>query len=158
LKLKPSPRARVMRLKVDSRTGEVTLTYPRRIAQRKALAWAAEQRAWIEARLRELPDKMPIRPGSTLSVEGVPHRIDWQESRSRTVRVEQDRIVVGGPLETLEARLLRWLKAHALKVLERETLEYAGKAGVTVSKVGVGDPVSRWGAALPPGRSATAGA
>ena len=134
-----------MRLKVDSRTGEVTLTYPRRIAQRKALAWAAEQRAWIEARLRELPDKMPIGPGSTLSLEGFPHRIDWQESRSRTVRVEQDRIVVGGPLATLEARLLRWLKAHALNVLERETLEYAGKAGVTVSKVGVGDPVSRWG-------------
>ena len=40
---------------------------------------------------------------------------------------------------------MRWLKRHALDVLSRETAEYAAKAGVAVTRVGVGDPTSRWG-------------
>ena len=55
------------------------------------------------------------------------------------------RIVVGGPADRVEARLLRWLKAEALRLLEAETRDYAARAGVVVPRVGVGDPVSRWG-------------
>jgi predicted metal-dependent hydrolase len=35
--------------------------------------------------------------------------------------------------------LLRWLKAHALDILDRETREFCVKAGVKASRVGVGD-------------------
>jgi predicted metal-dependent hydrolase len=143
--LKPSPRARVMRLRVDSRSGAVTLTYPRRVSQRKVIEWAAKQRVWIEAALAKVPAEVPIAPGGELPVEGVPHRIDWELARSRVVKIENGAILVGGPLETLEARLFRWLKQRAFTVLELETREFAAKAGVTVSRVGVGDPKSRWG-------------
>ena len=40
--------------------------------------------------------------------------------------------------------MLRWLRAHAAQLLERETRE-CRQADVQVSRVGVGDPVSRWG-------------
>lgn len=40
---------------------------------------------------------------------------------------------------------MRWLKAHARDLLGRETAEFAAKAGVAVARVGIGDPVSRWG-------------
>jgi len=53
--------------------------------------------------------------------------------------------MAGGPAEGLDRRVLRWLKGHALDLLSRETAEFAALAGVKVSKVGVGDPVSRWG-------------
>ena len=40
---------------------------------------------------------------------------------------------------------MRRLKAQALETLDRETRELAAKAGVPCVRVGIGDPVSRWG-------------
>jgi predicted metal-dependent hydrolase len=145
LTLKPSAQARTMRLRVDPRTGGVVLTFPRRLSQRRALAWAASQQAWIEAAIARIPPRVPLEPGQKLPLHGVPHLIDWRAERPRTVRVEPERIVIGGPAEMVEARLLRWLKRHALEVLTAETREFAEKAGVTIERVGVGDPRSRWG-------------
>jgi predicted metal-dependent hydrolase len=145
LKVNVSPRARVMRLRIDRRTGDVVLTVPRRVSQRKALEWAAGHRAWIEAQLATIGSGHPLVPGSEIPLFGVPHAVDWEPSRPRTPRVEGGRILVGGPMEGLEARLTRWLGRTALQVLEAETREFAAKAGVTVARVGVGDPVSRWG-------------
>jgi len=145
LKLTVSPRARVMRLRVDRRTGDVVLTVPRRVSQRKALEWAAEHRPWVEAQLAAIGAREPLAAGSEIPLFGLPHRVEWDPARSRTPRVEGTSILVGGPAEGLEARLIRWLARTALEVLEAETLEFAAKAGVSVARVGVGDPVSRWG-------------
>ena len=145
LTLKPSPRARVMRLRVDARTGAVILTYPRRVSERKALQWASKQREWIETALANVPASMPIVAGAELPLYGIAHLVDWSVDRPRAVRVEDCRILVGGPVEGLEQRVLRWLKQHARAVLDAETREFAAKAGVAVTRVGIGDPVSRWG-------------
>jgi predicted metal-dependent hydrolase len=59
--------------------------------------------------------------------------------------LEGDRVEVGGPVESLETRLLRWLKEEARTLLSSETIEFASLAGVPVGRVGIGDPVSRWG-------------
>lgn len=145
LTVRPSARARVMRLRVDPRTGAVVLTVPPRVSRKRALAWAAEQRAWIEAQLAAIRPPQDIGPGAEIPLYGIPHVIDWSPERPRTPIAEEGRIVIGGPLDTLQARILRWLQRQALDVLSRETSEFAGKAGVTVSRVGVGDPLSRWG-------------
>ncbi|MGS1016043.1 M48 family metallopeptidase [Allosphingosinicella humi] len=145
LTIRSSARAKVMRLRVDPRTGTVVLTVPRRVGRREALKWAAGQRAWIEAALAEIPPVRPLGSGDVIPLYGLPHVIDWSPALSRLVRLEEGRIAVGGPLESLEARLLRWLKRHAAELLERETRHYAAKASVAVARVGVGDPVSRWG-------------
>jgi predicted metal-dependent hydrolase len=145
LTLKTSARAKVMRLRVDPRTGAVILTVPRRVSQRRALQWAAGHRDWIEKTLSAIPAPLALGHGSEIPLEGVPHAVDWRPDRSRIARVEDGRILVGGPEETLVPRLQRWLRRQALDVLTRETHEYAAKAGVTVSRVGVGDTVSRWG-------------
>lgn len=145
LTLRPSLRARNMRLRVDARTGSVILTIPRRVSQRRALEWAAGHKAWIEAALAKVPERVALVPGAALPLYGVPHVIDWSAVRSRVVRIEESRIVAGGPVETLEPRLLRWLKQHARTILEAETREFADKAGVGVTRVGIGDPSSRWG-------------
>jgi predicted metal-dependent hydrolase len=134
-----------MRLRVDPRTGAVVLTLPPRVSRKRALAWAADQRAWIEAALAEIEPAEGIEPAGEVLLYGLSHRIDWSPERARTPKLEHERILVGGPIETLPARLVRWMKRHALDVLSRETEEYAAKAGVTVSRVAVGDPLSRWG-------------
>ena len=145
LTVRPSARARVMRLRVDPRTGAVVLTVPARMSRTRALAWAAGQRAWIEAALADIKPVDEIHPGAAVPFRGSPHVIDWSPERPRVPRVEDGRLLVGGPLETLQARILRWLKREALAVLTRETSEYAARAKVRVTRVGVGDPLSRWG-------------
>jgi len=94
LTLKASPRARAMRLRVDSRTGAVVLTYPHRTSERRALDWAKSQSAWIEAQLAKVPAPAPIAAGAEIPLEGVPHMIDWQPARPRTVRIEDGRILL----------------------------------------------------------------
>lgn len=145
LTLKISPRAKVMRLRVDPRTGAVVLTVPKRVSRTKALQWASGSRAWIEAALADVPPPSTIGPGAVIPFRGEPHTIQWQSERLRRVEVEEGRLHVGGPIESLEPRLMRWLKQEARTVLERETREYAAKANVSVSRVGVGDTLSRWG-------------
>lgn len=145
LTIKSSPRARVLRLRVDPRTGGVLLIVPRRISRRRALAWAAGQRAWVEKALADIPPVLTIRPGVSVPLYGEPHLIDWQADLPRTVRLEPGRLVLGGPLEAVEGRVLRWLRQHSRATLDRETREYAAKAGVMVAGIGVGDPTSRWG-------------
>ena len=124
-----------MRLWVDPRTRAVLLTVPRRMSERRALAWAAGHRDWLEAAHAAIPESTPIAPGASVPLHGEPRRIE----------VEPDRLIVGGPVEGLEGRVLRWFRAEALALLTRETREVAAKAGVAVARIGVGDPSSRWG-------------
>jgi hypothetical protein len=145
VKLSVSPTARTMRLRVDRRTGEVVLTLPRRASRKKALEWAAEHKAWVEAQLSRIEPPTRLVPGAILPLYDRPHVVDWDPLRSRLPKLEEGRILVGGPQDNLEARLLRWLRRHALDRLAAETVEFADKAGVTVSRVAVADPRSRWG-------------
>lgn len=134
-----------MRLRVDPRTGEVLLTIPRRVSQRKALEWAATHQGWIEAQRARIVPAEPLVPGATFPLHGTPHRIDWAPTHKRVPVIADDRLIIGGPIETLEARILRWARRHAATILAEETRAFAAKAGVTVSRVAVGDPLSRWG-------------
>ena len=143
--LRVSPRARRMRLKVDPRTRTVLLTVPRRTSARRALAWAAGHRDWIEAALAAMPEAEPVVAGGAVPLRGVPHRIDWRPGRPRRIAAAAGVLLAGGPADGLERRVLRWLKAEALALLTAETLELAARAGATASRVRVGDPVSRWG-------------
>ncbi|MGQ0589402.1 MAG: M48 family metallopeptidase [Sphingosinicella sp.] len=143
--IRVSPRAQRLRLKVDPRTRAVLLTVPRRVSRRRALAWAAEHQLWVEKTLADIPAGTPLVPGGTIPFRGTPHRIDWEPARPRRIERNGVNLRTGGPIEGLEARLLRWLKSEALILLREETREFAAKAGVMASKVGVGDPVSRWG-------------
>ena len=145
LKLVVSPRARTMRLRVDRRSGAVVLTVPRRVSRRQALDWAAGHRAWVEAQLAKIVPASTLADGAALPLYGEPHLVCWDPAASRVPRIEAGRLVVGGPADTVEARILRWLRRHAAEILSRETSEFAAKAGVSVSRVGIGDPVSRWG-------------
>lgn len=145
LTLRTSPRAKVMRLRVDQRTGTLLLTIPRRCSERRALDWAAGQREWIERALADVQPRVGIGAGTTLPLYGRPHVVDWDPKRPRRVETEEGRLTVGGPAEGLEARILRWLKAHARAVLAEETRFYAARAGKAPVRIAVGDPVSRWG-------------
>jgi predicted metal-dependent hydrolase len=133
-----------MRIAVDPRDGKISLTLPRRAALRAALEWAESQRAWIEAALANTVAPRPLGDGATLPFQGTDLTIRW-DGGARTVRRASDLLVVGGPLDMVPARVLRWLRSEARTALEAHTRHFAARASVTVGRVRVGDPRSRWG-------------
>lgn len=146
-----SPRARRMRLVVSPSDGLVRLTIPRRAPLGDARAWAESKRGWIESQLASLPEPQPIHPGMILPLAGERLMLDWSDHYPRKPRKTGASVQVGGPHETVAARMLRWLKEEARAVLETESRELALRLGVTLGRVSVGDPVSRWGSCSPSG-------
>lgn len=140
-----NPRARTMKLSVDPRDGVVRLVLPPRAALAGALTWVETKRGWIENQLTRVSDAIPVVPGGTIPWRGGLLAIDWSATHPRTPRLDGDRLLVGGPLDTLELRVLRWVRTEAKRLLEAETRLVAVRAGVTVATVSVGDPRSRWG-------------
>jgi predicted metal-dependent hydrolase len=137
--------ARGMRLSVDPRDATVRLTVSKRAALKPALGWVAEKQAWVEGELARLPLPRPIVPDMVFDLGGVPVRIDWRADRPRRVTLADNVLVVGGPRDQLAARVMRFLRSHALEVLESETRSLADVHSIAVSNVGVGDPKGRWG-------------
>lgn len=136
--------ARVMRLRVDPRDGAVRLTLPKRASLRAAYSWVEEQRGWVEAQLGSQPAGTRLVPGTTIDVAGEPLALVHVPA-GRSVRRIGPVLQVGGPAEMFEARVLRWLKGEALRVLEAETRALAARADIMVARVSVSDTRSRWG-------------
>jgi predicted metal-dependent hydrolase len=144
--------ARTMRLRFDSGRGILKLTCPRRISERKALAWAVEQKPWIEAQIAEALPANPFEPGAVFPLEGVDVTVDWAPNRPRTPRLDGDRLLCGGPAEGLAKRIESFLRRRALSVLSEDTARYAAIAGVTLRSVQVGDADTRWGSCSASGK------
>lgn len=140
-----SARARHMRLSIDPRNRTVRLTLPARAALGPALTWAETRRGWAEAQLARLPRPQPIVPDMALVIAGIERRLDWDPAHPRLPKLVGPTVQIGGPIDTLPARVLRFLRTEAKALLGAETRALAKAAGVTVADVGVGDPVSRWG-------------
>lgn len=138
-------RARRAKLSVDPVSGRVRLTLPRRAALGPALAWAQEKSGWIASQRARLPVARPFLPGASIPFGDAILVIDWDATRPRTVRHEDDRLICGGPREGLARRIETWLKREALRILSAETAEIAAVAGVTVTAVAIGDARGRWG-------------
>lgn len=139
------PNAKGYRLRFDAVGQELRLTMPSRGSARAALRWAAEQRDWIAQQLASAAGAVPLVPGVCVPVEGVEREILWDRSSARSPRLQDSALVVGGPQESVGARVVRWLKGRALETLRAETFDMAEGAELSVVSVSVGDPNRRWG-------------
>lgn len=137
--------SRRYRLVFDAARGELRLTVPRRTNERSALKWASEQQAWLAEQVGKAAQPVHVGPGVSVPFLGLDRLIDWTPTAPRAIRLDDDVVCVGGPAETVGRRVERWLKAQALELMERESRDIAAVAGLSVGRVGVGDPRSRWG-------------
>lgn len=143
--VQPLRSARRMRLRLDESRGLLKLTCPQRMSRRKALAWAGEQREWVEAQLARLQPAEPLAPGWSIPLEGQDIELVWSPGEGRTPRLVDGELRCGGPETAFPKRVEAFLKRLALDRLSRETAEFAAKAGVSVRSVSVGDASTRWG-------------
>ena len=137
--------ARRFRLRVDHDREMLRLTMPARGSARAALLWAGEQRGWVEQQLAKTPCRIELEHGAIIPFRGETLGIQWDEQARRGVRLEDDRLVLGGPRDSVARAVQRWLIASARDVLSAETARIAELAEVKVRSVSVGDPASRWG-------------
>jgi hypothetical protein len=137
--------AKRLRLRFDDTSGTLRLTCPVRTSRRAALAWALDQREWIEAQIARALPAEPFAPGALIPIEGVETRIAWSERAPRTPMLINGELHCGGPEAGLARRVEMFLRKLALDTMSREVAEFASAAGVSARSVTVGDAGSRWG-------------
>ena len=152
IEIRPIRSARRLRLRYDDVRGILKLTCPVRTSRRSALAWALDQRDWIEAQLARSAPCEPFAPGAIIPIEGQETLLVWAESASRTPRMESGELRCGGPREGFDRRVAAFLKRLALDRMSAETGEFAAAANVTPTGVSVGDAGTRWGSCSSDGR------
>jgi hypothetical protein len=140
-----SARAKRVQLKFDPASGRARLVLPKRAALENALAWAEGQGGWLAEQRARLPEMRPFAPGAVLPVADRAITIVRDEGRRRTLVLDDDRLLVAGPEETIARRVDTWLKRESLALLTADTNEFAAKAGVVVTQVAIGDARGRWG-------------
>lgn len=137
--------SRGYRLRYDALAGALRLTMPMRGAERDAIAWVRTQQGWVATQIARQPEIRRLVPGASVPVEGVERLIYWDRGHPRCPQLTCDSLLLGGPEESVGARVLRWLRSSALEVLTTESHEFAAREGLAVTSVRVADPRSRWG-------------
>lgn len=139
------PTARRIRLAVDPASGRTRLVVPKRASLKVALGWAAEKAEWIAEQRARLPRPIPFVDGAVIPFGDGTLTIGWSAGSRRALIREGDRLLAEGPADTVPRRVEAWLRRQAIDVLATETATFAAKAGVSVTRVSIGDPRGRWG-------------
>src|SRR4051794_11350964 len=131
--IRPMRNARRLRLRFDDATGTLKLTCPSRMSRKAALAWALDQRDWIDKQLASAIDAEPFEPRAVIPIAGEDTRVVWNESSPRTPRLVEGELRCGGPEAGLPRRVQSFLKRLALDTMSREVAEFAELAGVSAT-------------------------
>ena len=150
--IRPIRNARRLRLRLDEQRRVLKLTCPPRMSPKTALAWAAEQREWVEAQLALALPAEPFASGAIIPIEGIETQLAWEERASRIPQLHNGHLTCGGPAAGFARRVELFFRRRALDSLSRETAEIAAAAGLTVRSVAVGDADTRWGSCSASGR------
>jgi predicted metal-dependent hydrolase len=145
IEVRPLRTAKRLRLRFDEASGAFKLTCPRRTSRRAALAWALDQRDWMEAQLARAEPGEPFEPGQVIPVEGEDVRLAWVPTAQRTPMLINGQLRCGGPADGFARRIELYLKRRALEIMSREVAEYAESAVVAAKSVSIGDAGTRWG-------------
>jgi predicted metal-dependent hydrolase len=159
VRLRVSGRARRVSLRVDSARREVVAVAPTPRRLGEAAAFALERRAWIAARLAELPSRQSLAPGTLIQliqVLGQPCRLEAKPGRARWRPADSDgpmSLSASGQGEAFDRAVVRALKAEARRVLGLRTEAWAAAVERPTPMVSVADPRARWGSCRPPRRA-----
>jgi predicted metal-dependent hydrolase len=145
VRIRRNRRAKRISMRADAVKREIRITMPHYTPTDLALDFVEKKREWIATRLNCVADAAPIAPGGQIAVEGEGNVIEWREDWPRSIQCGEGILRVGGPESSVEARILRWLKAEARRTYTEEIAYYCAKANDPVPRLSLGDPRSRWG-------------
>ena len=139
------PNATRMTLRLAPDGSEIRLSIPRWARSAEALAFVRSRSDWLAHQLAALPVANPLAPGAILPYRGTPHAIVHAPRLPRRPRLDAGLLHIGGPLETLEKRLARWLEAQAREHFAQDLADYCPLAGVPIPALALSRARRRWG-------------
>lgn len=132
-----------MRLAPDG--SELRITLPRWGRTRDALLFAERRRDWIEKQLAGIPRALAIEPGAHLPYRGNRIRVEWHERLPRKPKLADAMLHLGGPQDTLENRIRRWLEGEALDHMAQDLAFYCDRGGQQLPQLRLSRARRRWG-------------
>lgn len=143
LLLRRSAQAKRISLRISQLDGRVTLTMPKRLAEREAMDFARSKETWIRKHLAARGDDVVVRLGSEIPLGGKSYSV--QAGSGRRVQITPDGIFVPGPEARVGARLGAYLKEIARDRLAGASDDYAARLGRSYARLSLRDTRSRWG-------------
>ena len=134
----------MLTLRLDDRLGQLVLTTPPGMSERRLRAFLNDQSDWIDARLSEVAERPRVHCGGQILWCGQPHTLVFDASAPRRVVVAGGRVTVGGPCEMAPARLEAHMRKVARSHFTALAQEAADALGTRFSRLGIGDMKSRW--------------
>lgn len=143
-------RARRMTLRVSPTADEIRVSLPSWGRVAEARAFVADKADWIERHLAPAGAPAPKRftpgPGAQVQFRGDVLAVAWEARFPRTPRLDDGRLVLGGPLDVAPARIARWLEREAMTLLTADLAHYCGRAGIArVPVLRLSRAQRRWG-------------
>ncbi len=143
--------ARRFTLRVRAATQDVVLTIPARGSLGDAKVFANRHAAWIGAKLRLLPEKIPLSAGGLVPLRGTVHLIAQCQAGRRGVWLEEQGptspplICVNAEAPFVPRRVRDFLVKEALRDIKTAVQSHTQKLGVVPSRITLRDTTSRWG-------------
>ncbi|MEH6647983.1 M48 family metallopeptidase [Sulfitobacter sp.] len=141
--LRRSAQAKRISLRISQLDGRVTLTMPKRLAEREAIDFARSKEAWIRKHLDARGGDVLVGIGAELPLGGRVYTV--QSGSGRRVQITSDGIFVPGPPERAGKRLSAHLKELARDRLAGASDDYAALLGRSYARLSLRDTRSRWG-------------
>lgn len=143
LTLRRSAQAKRISLRISQLDGRVTLTMPKRLAEREAMDFARSKEAWIRKHLSARGEDVVVGFGSELPLGGQMYLV--QPCQGRRVQITPEGIFVPGAAERVGKRLSAHLKEIARDRLAGASDDYAARLGRRYARLSLRDTRSRWG-------------
>ena len=141
VRIKRNARAKRFTLRLSRTDGKATLTLPTRASLREAEGFATRQEGWLRAQISKLPERADLVDGGRLMFRG--ESLEIAATTSRSIRVEGDKILVGG--KHSGARLQAFVKTEARNALYPAVEKYAAQINHPFNRITLRDTRSRWG-------------
>lgn len=144
------PAARRLTLRVSQTRRAVIVTVPTRCRIDEANLFVHRNLAWVQERLGNLPNLVPLAHGVVLPLRGVLHAVSFamrDKGPVVMIRATADGpiIDVRGRAEHCGRRLRDWLREEALRDLDDRVAFHAKRLGLMPRKLSLRDQASRWG-------------
>lgn len=146
VRLRVSPRARRVSLRIDPVAREGVASAPSARRLKEAEAFARARREWLASRLAAVAPPTPIVDGAVLPFRGGWLRLA-QVPGAGSARLSADGGLLsgGGDAAGFARRVEALLRREARTTLLARTAVHAERLGVATPAVSLGDPRTRWG-------------
>lgn len=142
---KRNKRARSISLRADTVKGVIKVSMPHHAPTVSAMTFLERKKEWLATRFETAPKPVPIAPNTQIAFEGESHIIIWDKDLGRRIKHETGTIALGGPIDHIQNRVIRWMQQQARIIFMDDIRHYCHIAKADIPKLAIGDARGRWG-------------